>query len=285
MDRAEEGQLPRLERVTVAARLRDAGCVHPQDEATLLVDTAADDGELERFVVRRAAGEPIEQIVGWAMLGDVRITVAPGVFVPRARSAWLVERALAAIAPGDTVLDLGCGSGAVGLAIAASVPVDLHAVDLDPTAAAVARPAVEAVGGRVYVGDLFEPLPSTLAGRVDLLVANLPYVPTDEIAFLPSEARLHEPAVALDGGPDGLAVARRMLAAVGGWLAPDARVLVEVGERQAPGVIAEMALHGLRGTTARSAALEATVVEGVPDPRSDFGSRPGEPIGQDDPRS
>src|SRR5207253_8147105 len=99
------------------------------------------------------------------------------------------------------VLDLCCGSGAVGAALLASLgQIELHAVDVDPVALNCARRNIPADDGEVYEGDLYEPLPATLRGRVDVVVANAPYVPTAAIGLLPAEARLHEARVALDGG-------------------------------------------------------------------------------------
>ena len=97
------------------------------------------------------------------------------------------------------VVDLCCGSGAVGAALAAALDVELYAVDVDPEAVRCARRNVGPVGGVVYAGDLYAPLPADLHGRVEVLAANAPYVPTDDIRLLPLEARLHEPRAALDG--------------------------------------------------------------------------------------
>ena len=118
------------------------------------------------------------------------------------------------------VVDLCCGSGAVGAALAAALdPAELHAADIDSAAVRCARRNLAAAGGRVYQGDLYEPLPGGLRGRVDILVANAPYVPTGDLGLLPPEARLHEARLALDGGPDGLDTLRRVAAraASPGW--------------------------------------------------------------------
>jgi release factor glutamine methyltransferase len=145
---------------------------------------------------------------------------------------------------GSVVVDLCCGSGAVACAVASLVPaVDLHAVDIDPAAVRCARGNLACP---VYEGDLFEPLPASLRGRVDVLVANAPYVPSTAIALLPAEARLCEPRVALDGGADGLDVVRRVIAAAPAWLAPGGSLLVETGARQAIVLAAEVAAAGLR---------------------------------------
>jgi release factor glutamine methyltransferase len=112
----------------------------------------------------------------------------------------------------------------------------------------------------VYEGDLYEPLPATLRGRVDILAANVPYVPTEEIGLLPPEARVHEPRVALDGGADGLDVLRRVSAAAPQWLAPGGRLLFETSERQAPQAIATVTRDGLIPRVASSDELNATVV-------------------------
>jgi release factor glutamine methyltransferase len=163
--------------------------------------------------------------------------------------------------PRAVVVDLCCGSGAVGAALAAALGgVELHAADLDPAAVRCARRNLAAVGGHVYEGDLFEPLPAILRGRVDLLVANAPYVPTDAIPLLPSEARVHEPHIALDGGTDGLDIVRRLIAAAPRWLAPGGHLLVETSEQQAPHAVEAVTRAGLIPRVAASDDLVATVV-------------------------
>ena len=127
--------------------------------------------------------------------------MAPGVFVPRRRTEFLVRQAAALARPGDVIVDLCCGAGAIGAALAAAVDrAEVHAADIDPAAVRCARRNVPGPWGHVYQGNLYEPLPGRLRGRVGVLVANVPYVPTGEIGFLPPEARTHEPRVALDGG-------------------------------------------------------------------------------------
>ncbi|MFD3532018.1 putative protein N(5)-glutamine methyltransferase [Streptomyces sp. NPDC058664] len=200
----------------------------------MLLAAAAGPGELDLMVERRAAGLPLEHIVGWAEFGGLRIEVDGGVFVPRRRTEFLVGHAVGLARPGAVCVDLCCGSGAAGAVLLDRVGgAEVHASDIEPAAVRCARRNVEPRGGRVYEGDLFAPLPSGLRGRVEILVANVPYVPTEEIGLLPPEARDHEPHVTLDGGPDGLDVLRRVAAEAPEWLAPGGRLLVETSERQA----------------------------------------------------
>ena len=221
-----------LSRSAVVARLRSAGCVFAEDEAEVLISAAATPAELAAMVDRRASGLPLEQVVGWADFCGLRIAVDPGVFVPRRRTEFLVRQAVALASPRGVIVDLCCGSGAVGAALAAALdPAELYATDIDPAAVRCARRNLAAAGGHVYAGDLFEPLPAALHGRVGILAANVPYVPTSEVALLPAEARLHEPRVALDGGGDGLDVLRRVAAQAPLWLAPGGSLLVEISER------------------------------------------------------
>jgi release factor glutamine methyltransferase len=252
--------------------------VFAEDEARLLVAEAGTAAHLADMIDRRVAGEPLEQIVGWASFCGVRIAVEPGVFVPRRRTEFLVRRAVVlarrARRPGrvhapprTVVVDLCCGSGAVGAALAAALDgAELHAVDVDPASVRCARRNLAAHGGRVYEGDLGATLPALLRGRVDLVVANPPYVPTEEIGLLPPEARIHEPRVALDGGADGLDVQRRVIAAAPSLLAPGGHLLVETSDRQAPRTVATVAARGLLPRVARSNALNATVVVGTRPP-------------------
>jgi release factor glutamine methyltransferase len=249
---------------TVVSRLRAAGCVYAEDEARLLVSTAATAADLAVMVDRRVAGLPLEHVVGWAEFRGLRIAVDPGVFIPRRRTEFLVGQAIAGVRPGAVVVDLCCGSGAVGTALAtAGEDVRVHAVDIDPAAVACARRNLAAFGGRVYEGDLYAPLPAWLRGRVDVVVANAPYVPTREVGLLPREARLYEPRVALDGGTDGLAVVRRVSAAAPGWLAPGGQLLIEISERQAPRAAETFTRDGLVARVASSEELSATVVIGT----------------------
>jgi release factor glutamine methyltransferase len=208
-----------LARAVVA--LRAAGCVFAEDEADVLGSAAADEAALEAMVRRRAAGEPLEQVVGFADFCGARVRLRPGVFVPRVRSELLVRRGAATAAaagPGAVVVDLCCGSGALGMAVHARAPQStVYAADSDPTAVACAK---DNLGDRVYQGDLFNALPDDLRGRVDVLLANVPYVATRHLPLLPAEARDHELRTALDGGPDGLDVFRRVIAAAPEWLRP-----------------------------------------------------------------
>jgi len=226
----------------LVARLRAAGCVFAEDEARLLRAAAGSPAELDVLAARRVDGAPLEALLGWAEFCGLRIAVDPGVFVPRQRTAFLVAQAVRRAEPGAVVVDLCCGTGAIGAAIAAAAPgVEVHAADVDPAAVACARRNLP----RVYQGDLYAALPERLRGRVDLLVVNAPYVPTAAIATMPPEARDHEPRVALDGGADGLDVQRRVAAAAPAWLRPGGALLIETGADQAPHTAAVFAAAGL----------------------------------------
>jgi release factor glutamine methyltransferase len=248
---------------TIVERLRAAGCVFADEEASLIAGAASTPDELEEMVARRVEGLPLEQVVGFAEFCGRRILVDPGVFVPRHRTEFLVREAAALARPGCVIVDLCCGTGALGLALAAMVEgAALCASDIEPAAVACARRNVGPTVP-VYQGDLFSPLPTSLHGRVDILLANTPYVPTGEIAFLPAEARLYEPAVTLDGGVDGLDLQRRIAAEALEWLAPGGHVLAEVSERQAQVAHDIFASAGLATRIATSDELYATVVIGT----------------------
>jgi release factor glutamine methyltransferase len=246
---------------SVAATLRSAGSVFAEEEARLLISEAETPDRLSELVARRMSGLPLEQVLGWAEFCGLRIAVEPGVFVPRQRTSFLVRLAADVAVPGDVVVDLCCGSGAIGAAIAAAAPgVKVFAADIDPRAVACARRNLPP--HRVFEGDLFEALPRSLAGRIDVLVANAPYVPTDAIGLMPPEARLYEATVALDGGADGLSVQRRLLQSASGWLARGGVVLVETSERQAPWTSEIFAESGLSAAIRHSEELDSTVVIG-----------------------
>ncbi|PWI13537.1 putative protein N(5)-glutamine methyltransferase [Streptomyces sp. Act143] len=251
-------------RDSVVAALRAAGCVFAEDEAELILAAARTPDEVSSMVTRRATGVPLELVVGWAEFRGLRITVAPGVFVPRRRTEFLVEQALAHAPDASVVVDLCCGSGAVGAALAAALDgAELHAADIDPAAVRCARHNVAAFAGQVHAGDLFTALPERLRGRVDILAANVPYVPSEEVGLLPAEARDHEPLVALDGGTDGLDVLRRVAAEAPRWLAPGGCVLVETSERQSTAAVDAFTHGGLTARLLTSEELYANVVIGV----------------------
>jgi release factor glutamine methyltransferase len=289
--------LPPGTRPGIVTRLRAAGCVFAEDEAQLLIGAARTPAELDAMVERRAAGLPLEHVVGWAEFCGLRIAVDPRIFVPRRRTEFLVGHAIAlarqaAAASGQAadsgdeaagaggqaadsgggatarrravVVDLCCGSGAAGAAVAADLGerIELHAADIDPAAVRCARRNL-AASAQVHEGDLYDPLPAALRGRVDVLIANVPYVPTGEIGLLPPEARSYEARVALDGGADGLHVMRRVTAAAPLWLAPGGHLLVETSEQQAPQAAEIFARSGLIPRVASSGEMNATVVIGT----------------------
>src|SRR5262245_47391430 len=125
------------DRATIVARLRAAGCVYAEDEADLLLATAGTPDELLSMVDSRTAGLPLEHVLGWAWFSGIRVSLDPGVFVPRPRTELLVRAAVALVAPDAVLVDLCCGSGAIGAAIATSTaPIRLYAADLDPVCVA-----------------------------------------------------------------------------------------------------------------------------------------------------
>ena len=288
------------------ARLRAAGCVFAEDEARLVLEAARTPAELEELVRRRSSGEPLEHVLGWAEFAGLRIAVGAGVFVPRQRSRLLVRLAAGlalahdggpahvagsahddGLAPAvasapfasapeasgpisgePVVVDLFCGSGAIGAAVAAALAsegrgCELHAADIDPVAAGYARRNVAPWSGRVHVGDVFAALPDSLRGRIDVLVANAPYVPTAAVATMPPEARDHEPLTALDGGADGLALHRRVVAEAGEWLAPGGSVVLEASAAQARITAGLLAGVGLQARTEEDEELDAAAVVGT----------------------
>jgi release factor glutamine methyltransferase len=223
----------------VVDALRAAGCVFAEDEARLILDAAhGRPAELERLVVRRCAGEPLELVVGYAEFAGVRIAVRPGVFVPRQRSERLVRAVAHHLGrpqhPEPAVVDLGCGSGALLVALLGQVKTRLrsYAIDPSPVAAECARENLQGTGAYVIEGPGLAALPDSLRGRVDVIMANLPYVPTSSIALLPREARLYEPLSTLDGGLDGLVPLESALAQAPTWLGPTGHYLGELHESQ-----------------------------------------------------
>ena len=250
-----------VSRSAIVTRLRSAGCVFAEDEAELLIAAAGTPAELAAMVERRASGLPLEHVVGWAGFCGLRIAVEPAVFVPRRRTELLVREAIAIAPPRPVIVDLCCGSGAVGAALAAALDrAELYAADIDPAAVRCARRNIGPAGGHVYQGDLFEALPAALRGRVDILAANVPYVPTGEVGLLPAEARLHEPRAALDGGADGLDVLRRVAAGAVLWLAEGGSLLVEISDQQEQAARDTTRRGGLVPRVARSPELAATVL-------------------------
>ena len=258
----------------IVARLRAAGCVFAEEEAQLLIAEARTPDELGAMVDRRAKGLPLEYVVGWAEFCGLRIAVDEGVFVPRRRTEFLVRQAAdtvrhtarsdGPISPLRTVIvDLCCGSGAIAAALSVALPdVDVHAADIDPVAVRCARRNLGQYAGQVYVGNFYDALPAALQGHVDILVANVPYVPSSAVRLLPVEARMHEPQVALDGGADGLDVVRTVAERANLWLVENGHLLVETSEGQAAETREIFASNGLLPRVLSSAEWNATVVIG-----------------------
>ncbi|GAA2059303.1 putative protein N(5)-glutamine methyltransferase [Williamsia deligens] len=243
----------------IVGELRAAGCVFAEDEARVLMETPPD--ARGALLARRVAGEPLEHVVGWVEFAGARLHVAPGVFVPRRRTEALVRVALPH-AEGAVVLEMCCGVGAVAHAIADRTrPRDVIAVDIDPAATDCARRNLPHAD--VVTGDLFEPLPTALQGTVDVLVANAPYVPTGAVGTMPREARDHEPVVALDGGPDGLDIARRIVEQAPSWLSPGGILAIETSAGQAPSLAALMTAQGLAAEIVVDDDVDGLVVVGL----------------------
>lgn len=228
----------------MANRLAAAGCVAAADEAALLVAAAGagdDAGGMDTLVSRREAGEPLAWILGWVDFCGILVGVAPGVYVPRAQTEALARRAAALLPPAGVAVDLCTGAGAVACVLRSRRPAaTVVATDIDLAAVACAR----ANGIDALAGHLDQPLLPTLAGRVDVLTAVVPYVPTGALAFLARDAVAFEARRALDGGPDGLTLLSEVIARSRRWLRPGGALVVELGGDQAGAVSAAMEAEG-----------------------------------------
>jgi release factor glutamine methyltransferase len=224
----------------------------------LELESRLDDEMAHRYaaaVRRRAGREPLQRILGWEGFRGLRLRVTSDVLVPRPETEMLVEWSLTLVPSPRLVIDVGTGSGCIACAIATERPASrVVAVDSSPAAVTVARANVDALGlagcVSVVVGDLLAPVGGR--GAADLIVANLPYIPTAMLPTLSPEVARHEPEAALDGGDDGLLLIRRLIATARGRLiAGGALVLETAGGTQTPVVVELMRTAGFIGVATR----------------------------------
>lgn len=217
----------------------------PEHERKRLAAVAGTDSALEEMVARREDGEPLQYIEGTAPFGPLDLVVDERVLIPRPETETLFEIATKMVRSPEVIVDLCTGSGALALALKHTFPGSaVFATDLSPEAVQVAIENRDATGLAVYIaqGDLFDPLPASLLGLVDLMVANPPYVAEVDYPTLPIDVQ-REPRVALVSGPTGLEVIQRIGAAAASWLRPGGVVVCEIGEKQ--GVSALATFHDL----------------------------------------
>lgn len=223
-------EMPRIEAEVLLMHVletsRSTILAHPERRLTSRQVTA-----YKGLVSRRASGYPLPYITGHVEFYGLDIRVTPEVMIPRPETETLVELALEG--QPSSIVDVGTGSGCIAIALATHLPnATIQGLDISPAALSVARWNLKRHGlrGRVklMIGDVLTPRPSP----VDLIISNPPYVAADEWSSLPASVHYHEPQIALDGGSDGLAVIRELLAQAPGLLRPEGRLLIEIGANQ-----------------------------------------------------
>ena len=202
---------------------------------------------LRSAIERRASGEPLQYVTGEMPFRHLVLRVKRGVFIPRPETEVLVDVALEAISSLDEplVIDLCTGSGAVAVSLAYEHPgARVLATDVSEHAFEAARQnsLYAGVDERVQLshGSLFEPVSREYLGRMDVVVSNPPYIPTEDVRSLPEEVLAYEPMEALDGGADGLDVARKIASEALEWLKPGGLLAMEVDETRAQAMAEEM---------------------------------------------
>ncbi|HEV8065433.1 MAG TPA: HemK/PrmC family methyltransferase, partial [Acidimicrobiales bacterium] len=208
------------------SRLVAAGCVAAEEEADELLAAHPAAATLKAWVRRRQAGEPLAWITGSIEFCGHPVSVTPGVYVPRLQSQELAERAAGCLPTGGRAVELCAGAGAIAVHLMANDPsASVIAADISKASLMCAR--------RNGVPCLLADLDAGLASAsFDVVAAVAPYVPTDEIRFLPADVQRHEPRLALDGGADGLVLVRRIVAGAQRLLRPDGWLLLELGGDQ-----------------------------------------------------
>ena len=214
---------------------------------------------LEAMVERRRAGEPLQYVVGRWGFRSLDLLVDPRVLIPRPETEQVVEVALGEVArlrahqpgPAVTAADLGTGSGAIALSLAAEAPgIQVWATDLSEEALAVARANLAGLGGwaatrvTLAAGSWFDALPGRLRGGIDLIVANPPYVSEGEVSALPPEVACWEPRGALVAGPTGLEAVAAILKGAPAWLGEPGTAVIEVAPHQADAAAARARSEG-----------------------------------------
>jgi release factor glutamine methyltransferase len=216
---------------TLVARLAGAGFVAAAEEADELLACAGGDVDyLDALVERRLTGEPLAWITGRVAFCGLEVGVDPGVYVPRWQSEPLARRAVELLPATGTAVDVCTGAGAMAKVLTTRRPgARVVATDVDERAVACAT----ANGVEAYCGDLFDPVPDTLVGRVDVVVGVVPYVPTPALALLPHGTLTFESPLSYDGGPDGTGILRRTLVEAVAYLRGGGALLLELGGDQA----------------------------------------------------
>lgn len=235
-------QSPRLDAEVLLAHILGLSRI----ELYVNFDRPLEPQEVERYrsvVAERGRHKPVAYIIGQREFYSLPFRVGPATLVPRPDTETLVEVGLEWIRKEaleePTVVDLGTGSGAIAVSLSVHVPrARIHAVDISASALAIAGANADLNGVadriRFHQGSWFDPLSDLgLTGRVDLVISNPPYIPDIELASLPSEVRLYEPAQALFGGPDGLEPHRQILSDAASYLRDGGRVMLEIGPAQA----------------------------------------------------
>ncbi len=263
------------QRVAIGQRLAEVGVASADAEARWLTETASGydavdwltifelvpneraQAHLDSMVERRVRGEPLQYVLGSWAFRELDLLVDERVLIPRPETEWVVEIALGeAVRLGlrrggrpsldartdAVVADLGTGSGAIALALAAELPDALvWATDSSADALAVAAANVAGCGAtrvRLAEGSWFAALPQTLRGELALVVSNPPYIAGSEIESLPPEIARYEPRDALVSGPTGLEAIEKLVAAAPRWLAPGAALVVEIAPHQSEAALA-----------------------------------------------
>jgi release factor glutamine methyltransferase len=230
------------DRASLTALLARGGFVAADEEAEELLAAAAGDPQrLDAFVARRLTGEPLAWITGSVSFCGLDVRVDPGVYVPRWQSEPLALRAVERLPASGAAIDGCTGAGAVAKTLMARRPsARVVATDLDERAVACARRN----GVDARRGDLLAPLPRALEGRVDVVVGVVPYVPTPDQSLLQRDTLSFESPLSYDGGEDGTALLRRVVADSPRFLRRGGALLLELGGEQADALRDDLArLH------------------------------------------
>jgi release factor glutamine methyltransferase len=247
----------------LAELLADAGFVAAAEEAAELLARAAGDAELlDALVARRRTGEPLAWITGSVTFCGLQVRVDPGVYVPRWQSEPLALRAAERLPADGLAIDVCTGAGAIAKTLVARRPgARVVATDVDERAVACARRN----GVEAHRGDLLAPLPGALEGSVDVVVGVVPYVPTGDLRLLHRDALTFESTLSYDGGEDGTALLRRVVADSTRFLRRGGALLLELGGHQADALGDDLGRLGyvdvdvLRDEEADVRGIEATL--------------------------